>query len=479
MPLKAFTVDFLEFAQESLLRSNYKTVISGRKIKKYIQESTNKFIRLKEYCNIISGFAFKSTDYRSEGVPLIRISNIGNDCVNKNIVFLPEDYKIHYNKFLLKKDDIIISLTGDGKLKGNLILESNKYLFNQRIGCLRNKKQINTFFLYYLINYSSLLKEQFYFFSSGKTQLNISPFDFLNIKIPLISKQKQDQIIALIEPIEKEIKSLKSQIKEPQKIINKIFAREFGFDENLYNELGKGMTAGTQIAQSRKLKVFEVDFKDLAKSKILRFSTRFHNPSTKKLMNLLDNIDTLQIKDIVNSCEKGIQPHYDSNGEVPVVKIANLKNNYIDFTETEFITATSYSNLKASKKLKSGDIIICVTGKISLGKIDYYDYKQESITTIDNYIIRLKDNYNELFFTYFFRSILGYFQIERDFTGATNQIHLYWRQIAEFKIPNITLESQQKVVDKIKSELNKQEEIKNKIESERNNIDGIIEKVIH
>lgn len=121
---------------------------------------------------------------------------------------------------------------------------------------------------------------------------------------------------------------------------------------------------------------------------------------------------------------------------------------------------------------------MCATGKVSLGKIDYYDYEYDAITTVDNYILRLKDNYNPLFFTYFFRSILGYFQIERDFTGATNQIHLYWEQIANFKIPDISLEEQQKIVDEIKEELDKQEEIKQQIATERAKIDAIIEKAV-
>jgi len=73
---------------------------------------------------------------------------------------------------------------------------------------------------------------------------------------------------------------------------------------------------------------------------------------------------------------------------------------------------------------------------------------------------------------------LGYFQIERDFTGATNQIHLYWEQISNFQIPDISLKAQQKIVDEIKAELDKQEEMKQKIEAERNKIDEIIEKAI-
>ena len=62
----------------------------------------------------------------------------------------------------------------------------------------------------------------------------------------------------------------------------------------------------------------------------------------------------------------------------------------------------------------------------------------EALLSVDSYIVRLdEDRYNPLFFVYFFRGILGAFQIERDYTGTTNQIHLYDAQIREFLIPDI------------------------------------------
>jgi len=195
-------------------------------------------------------------------------------------------------------------------------------------------------------------------------------------------------------------------------------------------------------------------------------------------MDFLDGIETIKVNDIIKSYEKGIQPKYNPDGVIPVVKITNLKNSYIDFSETEKITKVDFDKLDNKKKLKENDIILCATGKISLGKIDLFDSETEAIASVDNYILRLKENYNPLFFTYFFRSILGYFQIERDYTGATNQIHLYWEQISNFETPNISLLKQQKIVDEIKTELDKQEKIRQKIKTERNKIDEIIEKAI-
>jgi len=381
--------------------------------------------------------------------------------------------KVHNNDILICKDG---ALTGKTCLVDFSLFPSQEVMVNEHVYILRGTKEVNQRILFYFTTtnlFQSQVKDLAY---KKKAQPGLNTDHFKKIKIPLIPKQKQDQIVAKIEPIEKKIKELKAQVTHPQEVINKVFAREFGFDENLFNEFGKGMTAGTQIAQSRTLRVFKTNFEELARSRIVRFSTRFHNPPTKKLMDFLDSIETIQVKDIIDCYEKGVQPKYNPDGDIPVVKIANLKNSYIDFSEPEFITQEYYNYLEERKKLKQSDIIICATGKISLGKIDYYDYEQESITAVDNYILRLKEKYNPLFFTYFFRSILGYFQIERDYTGATNQIHLYWEQISNFQIPYLSLKAQQKNVDEIKAELDKQEEIKRKIERERNKIDEIIEK---
>ena len=319
----------------------------------------------------------------------------------------------------------------------------------------------------------------------GKGYPTLKEDDFLYLKFDkkIIDKLsvKQDQIVAQIEPIEKKISELKSQITPPQEVINEIFAREFGFDENLYNEFGKGMTSGTQAAQNRTLKTFETDFNEFSRSGILRFSTRFHNTPTKKLMDFLDKIKTLQVKDVISgNIHRGASPKYDPDGEIPVVKTGHLKNGYIEISQEEFVNQNFYDSSIRSQ-VKEGDILIASTGKVSLGKIDLDLLEDDQDLIADGHIsiIRIDESkYNRLFFTYFFRSILGYFQIERDFTGATNQIELYADEISNFQIPNIPLPDQQKIVDEIKAELDKQEEMNLKIQAERNKIDEIIEKAV-
>ena len=483
MPLKQFTTDFRELGKEKSFRYDVDFV-----------NFQNGFL-VEQYYSFNNIFTFASQnkvdiEKLDEDFLYAEIGNVSKDGdvdpVKLNFNERKEEEENYYKKIKkgdiiqVKENDILLSKVRPNLRKYVFINRDNQNYFYTSAFIHLQPKKLNKI-LYYAfrtIFYKNLIAIS----RQGKGYPTLKEDDFYYLKFDkkIIDKltENQDQIVAQIEPIEKKIKELKNQITPPQEVINKVFAREFSFDANLYNEFGKGMTAGTQIAKDRALRIFETDFKELARSNILRFSTRYHNPPTRNLMNFLDTTETLKVEDIVVSFEKGIQPKYNTDGEIPVVKIANLKNGFIDFSESEKISQNDFNKLDDRKKLKFNDIIICATGKVSLGKIDFYDYDYKAITSVDNYILRLNEKYNPLFLTYFFRSILGYFQIERDFTGATNQIHLYWEQISNFQIPDISPKAQQKIVDEIKAELDAQETMNRKIESERNKIDEIIENVI-
>jgi type I restriction enzyme S subunit len=395
--------------------------------------------------------------------------SINSECVDKITDYAIEEEKTLYQA---KQNSLVVS---NAMTVGLSFLLDRSVFINQNVFEVNlDETKINKKFVLWYLN---LIVRPL--FQTTYTSKYLSKDELGRIKIPSIPKSKQDQIVAQIEPIEEKIKELKAQITPPQEVINKVFAREFGFDENLFNEFGKGMTAGTQIAHNRTLRVFETYFEELSRSGIVRFSTRFHNPPTKKLMNFLDSIETLQVKDILlKPVHRGASPKYNPDGEIPIVKTGHLKNGYIEISQEEFVDYDFYNSSKRSQ-VKQGDILIASTGKVSLGKIDLLEEDQDLVADGHVSIVRIDDEkYSRQFFAYFFRSILGYFQIERDFTGATNQIELYADEISDFQIPNISLKAQQKIVDEIKSELDKQEETKNKIESERNKIDEIIEKAI-
>jgi hypothetical protein len=44
------------------------------------------------------------------------------------------------------------------------------------------------------------------------------------------------------------------------------------------------------------------------------------------LMNVLDSFKTIKVNNVVETYEKWVQPKYDTDWDVDVIKIANLKN---------------------------------------------------------------------------------------------------------------------------------------------------------
>ena len=481
MPLKQFTTDFQELAKDSYLRNDEKFYIFLNSSNWNLFDVKNKnLISLKDILiNDYNNFEYEEGE-EYKGIPTGQTYLDEDGYIREFQPVATEDHPGRL-KYKVSNDNILISSLRLAKSPA-LYFENenlNDYVFSNGFYIYKIREDWNKKFVLYVLRMKRLkdiLDNNIY------RGIGISAYkdeDLKKIKIPVIPKSKQNQIVAEIEPIEKKIKELKNQITPPQEIINKVFAREFGFDENLYNEFGKGMTAGTQIAKDRTLRTFENDFSEVARSDILRFSTRFHNIPTKKLMDFLGSMDTIKVKDVLTEdIHRGASPNYNPDGEIPVIKTGHLKNGHIEISQEEFVDQNFYNSSERSR-VRESDILISSTGKVSLGKIDLVETDQRLVVDGHISITRIDERkYNRLFFTYFFRSILGYFQIERDFTGATNQIELYTNEIANFQIPDISLKSQQKIVDEIKTELDKQEEMKKKIETQRNKIDEIIKKAV-
>ncbi len=478
--MKTFTINFSEISKDKYLRNDVKYHYFLHILDWNLFNTNRDTIKLK----YILSEDYNLFDYKDneeyKGIPTGQ-QYLDEDGKIINYQLVTKDEHPGRLKYKISNDNILISSLRLAKSPA-LMFENkdlNNYVFSNGFYIFCVHKNWNKKFVLYILRTKKLKKllDNNLYRGIGISAYKVE--DLLKIKIPKIPKTKQDKIVSQIEPVEKEIKNLKSQIKEPQEIINKVFAREFRFDEELYYEFGKGMSAGTQFLPERKLKVFNINFSDLSKSDIFRFSTRFHNSPTQKLMKILDNIKTFKLKNIIiEPIHRGNNPKYDDNGLIPVIKTNHLKNSYIELSEEEFVNEGFYQNHLKSQ-VKKSDVLLASTGKGSLGKVDIVNFEKKAVVDSHISIIRIDYKvYNPLFLTYFLRSILGIFQIERDYTGTTNQIELYSKEISNFQIPNIPLSHQQKIVDEIKKELDKQKEMKRKIEKERNKIDEIIEEAI-
>lgn len=164
--------------------------------------------KLGEVATIQNGFAFKSNLFKKEGEPIIRISNIQNECIEtKDIVyFCKEDYFVNFDNYRIFPNDILIAMSGGTTGKLGINRTNSIFYQNQRIGVIReNKKVLNHFYLYYFLQTKS---EESLKIAAGAAQPNLSTAQIKNFIIPIIPLSVQKAIVSHLDSLSSTIRKL-------------------------------------------------------------------------------------------------------------------------------------------------------------------------------------------------------------------------------------------------------------------------------
>lgn len=143
-----------------------------------------------------NGYAFQSSTYNPAGShKIITIANVsGERSVDVDscncIMRIPNDIQAHQ---VLKKDDILISLTGNvGRV--SLCVEGN-YLLNQRVGLLQLKQGVNREYIYQALS-CRRFEQTMISCGQGAAQMNIGKGDVEDYTIPYSCNALNMELIA-------------------------------------------------------------------------------------------------------------------------------------------------------------------------------------------------------------------------------------------------------------------------------------------
>jgi len=154
--------------------------------------------KLSDLCKIENGFAFSSDDYKSQGIPLVRISNITHNTIDITDCAYIEG--ITDDKFKISKGDLLIAMSGatTGKM-GVYPFDETAYL-NQRVG---NIKILNKSSLYpnYRNTYMQSKVDEILKIAYGGAQPNISTSVIGNFDFPLPPYKEQIRIVETVQRI--------------------------------------------------------------------------------------------------------------------------------------------------------------------------------------------------------------------------------------------------------------------------------------
>lgn len=173
---------------------------------------------LSDVVNLFHGFQFRTSDFTSKGIAVIKISNvIGNNLDLNNLTFIKKERFEDFKSFEIKNDDILMSLTGN---IGRIIEVKDKpftILQNYRVGKFipLDENVINKPFLKYLLA-SDLVFGRFSQLANQSAQANFGKQDMdkINISYPPIAEQTK--IANFLSAIDEKIELVSNQIQDTQ-----------------------------------------------------------------------------------------------------------------------------------------------------------------------------------------------------------------------------------------------------------------------
>lgn len=207
-------------------------------------------VRIGDVCDILNGYAFKSENYVDSGIRIIRISNVQKGYIEDTApAFYPSDTE-GLDKFMLKKDDLLISLTGNVGRVAVLKEEMLPAALNQRVACLRLKsKKVSKNYLFHILN-SKFFEQQCIMASNGVAQKNMSTEWLKEYEIPLYDQRQQAQIVMLLNAVQSIIASRSQQLQKLDELVKARFVEMFG--DPVVNEKGWDMPLIEDVAAPKK-----------------------------------------------------------------------------------------------------------------------------------------------------------------------------------------------------------------------------------
>lgn len=196
-----------------------------------------KKVNLEEVCVIKNGYAFKSEDYKSSGVPLLRISNFDDSdvLIDDNSIYLDSEFLKTKVDFIVEKGDILIALSGATTGKYGYYNYDFPSLLNQRIGLLKSGTSKNLFDRYFY-HYLTILKSEVLRNAGGAAQPNISTKAIGKLQIPLPPLTTQKKIAAILDAADEYRQKTKTLIEKYDQLAQSLFLEMFGdISENPFN----------------------------------------------------------------------------------------------------------------------------------------------------------------------------------------------------------------------------------------------------
>ena len=196
-----------------------------------------KKVKLGDYIDVLSGFAYKSKDFSDSGIPVIKIKNVCPPYISlEDLSFVPNSIAYQNPRYILKRGDVLIAMTGShinqiasvvgrvGRVRYNDIT-----VLNQRVGKIVNKNNAKSSldYIYYYLSQYEVKVELAQKAGGAANQANISPSDIKNLLFPYPPIEIQHRIATILSRYDSLIENYQKQIKLLEEAARRLYKEWF------------------------------------------------------------------------------------------------------------------------------------------------------------------------------------------------------------------------------------------------------------
>lgn len=339
--------------------------------------------RLGDFVDLISGFAFKSSQFGNKGeLPLIRIRDLAD---GKSTTFYSGEYEA---KYVVNNGDILVSM--DGEFRVNT-WSGGKALLNQRVCKLVPKQGLNPrFLMHFLPKDLKRIEDQTPFV----TVKHLSSKSIRSITIPLPPLEEQVRIAAILDKAE----AIRRKREEAMNLADDLTTSTFR--KTIGAACGKTANIG-----------------DVALGAHIEFLT---------------------------SGSRGWAKYYTKSGP-RFIRSNDVRMNRLDFSDPVHVDPPQGAERNRTR-VRAGDVLLTITGS-RIGRVSWVpEGIGEAYISQHVAIIRLGDRFLPEFVSFFLSDrSLGQLQIRKLQYGQTKP-GLNLDQIRNFQVPQISPSAQQDIL---------------------------------
>ena len=196
-----------------------------------------KKVKLGDYIDVFSGFAFKSKDFSDSGIPVIKIKNVCPPYISlEDLSYVPNSIAFQNPRYILRKGDVLIAMTGShinqiasvvgrvGRVRYDAIT-----VLNQRVGKIVNKNEAKSSldYIYYYLSQYEVKVELAQKAGGAANQANISPSDIKNLLFPYPPIEIQHRIATILSRYDSLIENYQKQIKLLEEAAQRLYKKWF------------------------------------------------------------------------------------------------------------------------------------------------------------------------------------------------------------------------------------------------------------